>query len=101
MAKKYGPEKAESLLKRMVRHYTRMVYIQMPNASTVEADREYSKKTAARFDMRYEEMQGTSHLLKDMIEQNWDGNFVVVEPGQPITANHFLHIAEAAAAGAE
>lgn len=96
MAQKYGAAKAEALLKRMVRHYTRLVYIRMPNATTLEQDREYSKKTAARFDMRYEEIDGTPSMLERMIAQNWDHDFVVVQPGEPITAAHFLQGAEEA-----
>jgi hypothetical protein len=100
MAQRYGPEKAEKLLKRMVAHYKRMVYIRMPNAANLEADREYTQKTAARLDLRYEEIEGTPHMLKRMIEQDWGDDFVVVEPGQPITTAHFLSImADAAGQG--
>lgn len=90
MAKKYGPAKAEMLVKRMVKHYKRMVYIRMPHAASLEADREYSKKTAAFFDLRYEEIEGTPDLLERLVKQEWDGDFVVLQPGQPISAQHFL-----------
>jgi hypothetical protein len=90
MAKKYGAARAEALVKRMIKHYKRMAYIRMPHATSLEADREYSKKTAARFDLCYEEIAGTPRLLEQMARQELDGDFVVLEPGQAISAAHFL-----------
>ena len=90
MRQKYGAERAEKLVKRMVQHYTRMAYIRMPNATTIEADREYTKQVAARFDLRFEEIEGTPRILEQLMSQQWDENFVVLEPGRAISAADFL-----------
>jgi len=68
VVKKYGREKAEKLMAKMLGNYNRLAYIRLPNVSTLEADREYSRTVAARFNMRYEEIDGTTRLLKRMLE---------------------------------
>ena len=93
VVKKYGREKAEKLMTKMLGNYNRLAYIRLPNVSTLEADREYSRTVAARFNMRYEEINGTTSLLKRMLEGDWGDDFVVVEPGQPIKTEHFLYLA--------
>ncbi len=93
VVKKYGREKAEKLMAKMLVNYNRLAYIRLPNVSTLEADREYSRAMAARFNMKYEEIAGTTSLLKRMFEGDWGDDFVVVEPGQPIETKHFLNFA--------
>jgi hypothetical protein len=91
MAEKYGPEKAEKFVGKLLRNYNRLAYIRLPNTTTLESDRQYARNTAARFHMEYDEIDGTPRLLQRMVEQDWDEDFVVVEPGQPITIEQFLN----------
>jgi hypothetical protein len=90
VAQRYGREKAEKLVGGMMQPYKRLVYLQTSEDTEIEADREYSQKMAARFNMRYEERPGTSALLRRMVEGDWRDDFVVVEPGQEITLEHFM-----------
>ena len=87
--RRYGKERAERLLQLMMSHYKRLVYIRMPNAETLEPDREYAQAMAARFSLRYEEIEGTPEWLRRMIAQQWDEDFVVVQPGERIELKHF------------
>ena len=87
---KYGKERAEKLLQTMMGHYKRLVYIRMPHAETLEADRRYAQDMAARFSLRYEEIDGTPEWLRRMIAQEWDERFVVVQPGERIELKHFF-----------
>jgi hypothetical protein len=91
VARKYGEEKAEKIVGEMMRPYKRLVYIRTAQATEVEADREYAAAMAQRFNMRYEERAGTSVLLQRMVEGKWDKEFVLVEPGQEVTLEHFLN----------
>ena len=87
---KYGKERAERLLRSMMSHYNRLVYIRMPNAEKLDEDRRYAQDMAARFGLRYEEISGTPEWLRRMIAQEWDENFVVVQPGERIEFKHFF-----------
>jgi hypothetical protein len=89
---RYGEEKAEKLLRLMMAHYKRLVYIRMPGAKTLESDRAYSQNLAARFGMRYEEIEGTPKWLERMMQPELNEDFVVVEPGQAIELSHFVNL---------
>jgi hypothetical protein len=87
--KRYGRERAEKLIANMMSPYKRLVYIRTPEALDLEADRMYSRDMAERLNMRYEEMAGTSELLKRMVKGDWEKDFVVAAPGQEITLEQF------------
>ena len=89
--RRYGKEKATKIVGAMMRPYKRLIYIRTAQALDIDADREYSKRMAARFDMRFEEKFGTSDLLRRMVERKWDDGFVVVLPGEEVTLEHFMH----------
>jgi len=86
---RYGKERAERLLRTMMSHYKRLVYIRMPNTETLGPDREYAQAMAARFGLHYEEVDGTPEWLRRMMAQQWDEDFVVVQPGERIELKHF------------
>jgi hypothetical protein len=87
---KYGKERAEQLLISIMRHYNRLVYIRMPHAADLEADKAYSKAVADRFGLTFEEIEGSCTLLRRLIAGEWDCDFVVIEPGQALALTHFL-----------
>ncbi len=86
---RYGKDRAERLLRTMMSHYKRLVYIRMPNQKSLEPDREYAQAMAARFGLRYEEVDGTPEWLRRMMAQQWAEDFVVVQPGERIELKHF------------
>lgn len=88
MVERYGIEKTEWLIKRMLKNYTRLVFI---DTGQYEVDyyREYSKKMAHRYDLRFEEISGSTSLVKKMIHGPWDEDLVVVSPGQTISYEAF------------
>jgi hypothetical protein len=88
---RYGPEKAEKLVGAMMKPYKRLVYIRTTEALDLEADLRYAHEMAARFEMRYEELKGTSELLERMVKCNWEHDFIVVEPGHELTLEHFMN----------
>jgi hypothetical protein len=85
---RYGLGKAEWLIKRMLKNYTRLVFI---NTGQYEVDyyREYSKRMASRYDLRYEEISGSPTLVDKMVNGPWDKDLVVVPPGQTISYEDF------------
>jgi hypothetical protein len=57
----------------------------------IERYREYSQKTAERFNLRFEEIDGSPALVKKMIFGPWDEEFVVVSPGQTVEYKDFTN----------
>jgi hypothetical protein len=88
MVERYGVEKAEWLMKRMLKNYTRLVFI---NTGTYEVEkyREYTKRMAACHGLRFEEIHGSTTLVEKMINGPWEEDFLVVPPGQAISYESF------------
>ena len=89
LVERYGVEKAEWVLREMLKNYTRLALI---NTGQYEMDRyrDYSRETAARFDLRYEEIPGSNALIHKMLYGPWDGDFVVARPGETIPLDAFI-----------
>jgi hypothetical protein len=64
----------------------------------LERYRAFAKQTAQRFGLRYEEIQGSTALLKKMVHGPWDDDFVVVPPGETITFLKFRETAPTSSA---
>jgi hypothetical protein len=80
----YGEARARRLMAAMLKHYTRLVYI-----DTGHADKrpyvEYARKTADQFNLRFEELRGSNDLILKLLTGPWDEEFLVVPPGETIT----------------
>ena len=50
---------------------------------------EYARRTAERFDLRYEEIPGSTALIKKMLYGPWDDDFVIARPGDIISYADF------------
>jgi hypothetical protein len=88
MVERYGQEQAERLIKRMLQNYTRLVFVNTGKYQ-VEHYREYTKQTASRYNLKFEEIIGSPTLVAKMINGPWDGDFVVAPPGQVILYEDF------------
>ncbi len=88
LAAKYGEVKAMRMMKLMLKNYTRLAFI---NTGNYELDRyrDYARQSSAKFDLRYEEIDGSSALVQKLIAGPWDDEFVVVSPGEAITYDMF------------
>jgi len=81
---KYGEEKARHLMSRMLNNYTRLALINTGQFE-LERYREYCKHAAERFNLRFEEIPGSSTLIQKLLYGPWDEDFVVARPGETIT----------------
>ena len=90
LIEKYGEEKAERMTRLMLKNYKRLAFI---NTGVYEIERyqEYARKTAEKFNLRFEEIDGSPALVKKMVFGPWDGEFVVVSPGETVTYQHFAN----------
>ena len=84
-----GPELAERLTRLMFKNYKRLALINTGQYE-LERYRNYTRRTAERFGLRYEEIEGSTVLVKKMIDGPWDDQFIVVPPGQVIQFEHFF-----------
>ncbi len=89
LVQRYGRERADRVIRLMLNHYTRLALI---NTGQYELDRyrEYARRTAERFGLRYEEIPGSTTLIEKMLHGPWPPDeFVVVPPGETVRYQDF------------
>lgn len=91
MTKRYGIERANRLMKKMLFHYTRLVHIVMPDATNLDTDRDYAKGKADQFGLEYVELYGTDTLIQNMVADRNDSNIMSFAPGEEIVLNDILN----------
>jgi len=88
----FGEKKAERVMGRILRNYTRLAFIDTGRGST-KRYRDYSRSMARRFGLRYAELPGSERLIKKMLRGPLDHNFVVARPGETISYMDFKRAA--------
>lgn len=89
LARRYGEERALRVAKAMLANYKRLVLINTGNYR-LEEFRATAMSMANTLGLRYEEIPGSTRLLRMMLEGEWNSEFVVVEPGNKTTLSMFL-----------
>ncbi len=89
LIQRYGAQRAERIIQLMLANYKRLALINTGQYE-LERYRDYARRTAERFGLRYEEIEGSDTLVKKMIFGPWDDDFVVVKPGEVIQYEHFF-----------
>jgi hypothetical protein len=88
LVERYGKKRARRMMQLTLKNYTRLAYIDTGQYEQ-ERFRDYARRTAAEFNLRYEEISGSTALIQKMIYGPWDDDFVVTRPGQTITYASF------------
>jgi len=91
MVEKYGQKQAERIMNLMLKNYTRLVYIDT-GSNDKQPYVDYARKTADKFNLRFEEIPGSNALILKMLTGPWDGDFLIVEPGKTITYLDFKNL---------
>jgi hypothetical protein len=86
---RHGKERAERVYRLMLANYKRLALINTGQYE-LERYREYARRTAERFGLRYEEIEGSDTLVRKMIFGPWDHEFVVIQPGETFELQSFL-----------
>jgi hypothetical protein len=84
VVEQYGEKKARWLMDRILKNYTRLALINTGQYE-LERYRDYSRRTADRFELRYEEIPGSAVLIEKLLYGLWDDEFVVARPGETIS----------------
>jgi hypothetical protein len=88
LVERYGETKAMRMMKLTLKNYTRLAFINTGDYN-LESYRAYARQASEKFDLRYEEIDGSPALVQKMIAGPWDDEFVVVPPGETITYEMF------------
>ena len=73
----------------MMGNYTRLALINTGQYE-IEKYRNYTRETADKFNLRYEEIDGSDKLVKKMLFGPWDKDFVVIQPGETYKLDQFF-----------
>ncbi len=88
LVERYGQPRAERMIKLMLKHYTRLAYIDTGQHDQARY-RDYARRTAEQFGLRFEEIDGSDSLVRKLLLGPWDDDFVVTPPGQTISYADF------------
>ena len=84
----YGQESAEAILEMMYEHYEKITVI-----DTKSYDRKpvlnYAREAAKLLDLIPETTEGSTEILRKLLTGRWEEDFIVLEPGQAVTAADF------------
>jgi hypothetical protein len=90
LIEKYGEAKAERMTRLLLKNYKRLAFIDTGQYE-IERYRAYSRQTAEKFELRFEEIEGSPALVKKMVFGPWDEEFVVVSPGETVSYQDFAN----------
>ena len=76
------------MIKLVLKNYTRLALINTGHYD-LERYRDYTRRMAEQFGLRYEEIPGSTALVKKMLHGPWDDDFVVAHPGETISFADF------------
>ena len=88
LIERYGQDRADKVMDMMLKNYTRLAYIDT-GQDDQEQYRDYARRTAEKFNLRYEEIPGSNVLIKEMIQGHWEDDFIVKAPGETIKFSDF------------
>ena len=99
LARRHGEARARRMVGLMLRHYTRLAFIDTgtdPDGSL----RAHAEAAAAEFGLRFEDLDGAADLAHKLVEGPWeDEDLVLVRPGEEVTADLFARPVAAASCG--
>jgi hypothetical protein len=85
---RYGKRRADIVKALMLKNYSRLAFINL-GYRNAERFRQFSRKAAYELGLSYEEIEGTTRLLRRMVNGPWNDEFVVKPPGQTIRLKDF------------
>jgi hypothetical protein len=85
LVERYGERTARRITNQILKNYTRLAFINTGN-DKLESCREYARGMAERFNLCFEEIQGSDAIIKRMLYGPWDdAEFVITPPGSTVS----------------
>lgn len=81
----YGQEAAEEILETMYGNYERITVIDT-GCYELTATQKYAQEAAERLNLSTETVTGSTRILEQLLEGQWDENFIVQRPGEMLSA---------------
>lgn len=94
LVERYGSAQASRMIGLMLKNYTRLAFIDTGHYEQARY-REYARRMAEKFGLRYEEIPGSTALIQKMLYGPWDEDFVIAHPGETIGYTDFKKVATA------
>ena len=88
LVEKRGVERAEHLMRLLLKHYTRVVLIDT-GRHDLDPYRARIAEFAERFDLAVEDVPGTTRILDALVDGGWGDDFVVAPPGHELSLADF------------
>jgi hypothetical protein len=88
LIEKRGLERAEKMMRLLLKHYTRVVLIDTGRYDLAPY-RAQVAEFAERFDLAVEDVPGTTRILDALVDGGWSEDFVVAPPGHELTLADF------------
>ena len=89
---KYGEETARYIATELLKNYRRVALIDH-GIGDMNAARDHAREMAEVFNLSYAEIPGSVDYVRRLVRGPWDGeDFVLVQPGSPITSAPFLSL---------
>jgi hypothetical protein len=88
LVKRYGEQTAQRIINKILKNYTRLAFINTGN-NKLKYYQEHARSMAERFNLRYEEIQGSDAMIKKMLYGPWNDEFVIIPPGKTISFFNF------------
>lgn len=88
---RYGEKKAKKYLRLLLANYTtyRMIATGAYDLAAIE---EQARADAATLELAYDTQPGSIRILEKLLRQEFDGEFLVLQPGQSLTQRMFLDL---------
>jgi len=84
LVKHYGEQTAQRIINKILKNYTRLVFINTGN-NKLKYYQEHARSMAERFNLHYEEIQGSDTMIKKMLYGPWNDEFVIIPPGKTVS----------------
>ena len=90
MLERFGPEKADRIMKALLKNYTRLAYIRMDETVNSNCHQAYARSKALEYGLEYKEIAGSPVLFDQLINGLGSSRLKVVPPGDEIRYEMFL-----------
>ncbi len=85
---RHGKRRADIIKELMLKNYSRLAFINL-GYRNAERYRKFSRQAADELGLSFEEIEGTTRLLRRLVNGPWNDDFVVAAPGQTIKLEDF------------
>ncbi|KPU43734.1 hypothetical protein OXPF_25940 [Oxobacter pfennigii] len=85
---KYGEKRAKRVMEAMLKSYEKLRIIET-GAYELQEILESTKQIASTLDLEHEVIKGSINILYKALKEEWDDDFIIVDPGVQIDYKHF------------